>query len=103
MNVRDGKEWSITEGINISEEYFKKHLSNNIFYKNANTRYFHDQDIKINKIKTSFKSYTSTQAFGQILNDIGKQKDNNFKRIITTSPDVTVSTSLGGWVNQETF
>ena len=101
MNVRDGKEWSITEGINISEEYFKKLLSNNIFFKSANTRYFHDQDIKINKIKTSFKSYTSTQeAFGQILNDIGKQKDNNLKRIITTSPDVTVSTSLGAWVNQ---
>ena len=30
----------------------------------------------------------------------GKEKGNNTKRIITTSPDVTVSTNLGNWVNQ---
>ena len=29
-----------------------------------------------------------------------EKKNNNIKRIITTSPDVTVSTNLGSWVNQ---
>ena len=32
--------------------------------------------------------------------ELGKEKGNNTKRIITTSPDVTVSTNLGNWVNQ---
>ena len=52
----------------------------------------------------SFKPYVSTQdAFGMILNSIGKEKDVRNKRIITSSPDVTVSTNLGPWVNQRYF
>src|SRR3546814_3791955 len=39
-------------------------------------------------------------AFGQILNDLGKGDGELAKAIVTTSPDVTVSTNLGGWVNQ---
>ena len=35
------------------------------------------------------------------MNEIGKVKNNFTDRIITTSPDVTVSTSLGGWVNKK--
>ena len=90
-----------TEGLKISEESFKTFLSKNVFYKNTNKRYFFDQHLNINEISIKFKSYLSTQeAFGNILNEIGKIKNSNLKRIITTSPDVTVSTSLGSWVNQ---
>ncbi len=43
----------------------------------------------------------STQAgFGALLNEIGKQDGEFAQRIVTTSPDVTVSTNLGGWVNR---
>ena len=43
----------------------------------------------------------STQAaFGKILLDISKQGGPLADRIVTTSPDVTVSTNLGAWVNQ---
>jgi pyruvate dehydrogenase E1 component len=43
----------------------------------------------------------STQAaFGRILLDIAKSKHPLGDRIVTTSPDVTVSTNLGAWVNQ---
>ena len=43
----------------------------------------------------------STQAaFGNILLDIAKSGDPLADRIVTTSPDVTVSTNLGAWVNQ---
>ena len=49
-----------------------------------------------------FNQFTSTQeAFGKIMNELGKVKNSFTKRIITTSPDVTVSTSLGGWVNKK--
>jgi pyruvate dehydrogenase E1 component len=43
----------------------------------------------------------STQAaFGRILLDLAKSGHALADRIVTTSPDVTVSTNLGAWVNQ---
>src|SRR3546814_5695496 len=43
----------------------------------------------------------STQAaFGRILLDLAKSGDPMADRIVTTSPDVTVSTNLGAFVNQ---
>lgn len=43
----------------------------------------------------------STQAaFGKILQTLAREKTDFADRIVTTSPDVTVSTNLGGWVNQ---
>ena len=43
----------------------------------------------------------STQTgFGAILNEIGRGDGDFADRIVTTSPDVTVSTNLGPWVNR---
>jgi pyruvate dehydrogenase E1 component len=43
----------------------------------------------------------STQAaFGKILNELAKAGGPLADRLVTTSPDVTVSTNLGGFVNQ---
>src|SRR6185312_14551686 len=43
----------------------------------------------------------STQmGFGQLLNELGRGDSDFVKRIVTTSPDVTVSTNLGPWVNR---
>src|SRR6202043_597577 len=42
----------------------------------------------------------STQTgFGAVLNEIARADTPLAARIVTTSPDVTVSTSLGSWVN----
>ncbi len=44
----------------------------------------------------------STQAgFGKILDQLARSGDALAERIGTTSPDVTVSTNLGGWVNRK--
>ena len=46
-------------------------------------------------------SEQSTQmAFGKILFELAKGSSALADRIVTTSPDVTVSTNLGAWVNQ---
>ncbi len=43
----------------------------------------------------------STQAaFGKIMLDLSRGRSELSDRIVTTSPDVTVSTNLGPWVNQ---
>jgi len=43
---------------------------------------------------------STQQGFGLILAEIGRSGEAFADRIVTTSPDVTVSTNLGGWVNR---
>ena len=46
------------------------------------------------------KEQSTQAAFGRILLDLAKSGDPFADRIVTTSPDVTVSTNLGAFVNQ---
>jgi pyruvate dehydrogenase E1 component len=51
--------------------------------------------------RIEIKGAASTQAgFGRILDEIARGGGPLAERIVTTSPDVTVSTNLGGWVNR---
>lgn len=43
---------------------------------------------------------STQEGFGRILADIARDKKDLAARIVTTSPDVTISTNLGGWVNR---
>ena len=43
---------------------------------------------------------STQQGFGQILNELAREKSPLADRIVTTSPDVTVSTNLGPFVNR---
>jgi pyruvate dehydrogenase E1 component len=43
---------------------------------------------------------STQQGFGRLLADIGRAHPDLADHIVTTSPDVTVSTNLGGWVNR---
>jgi len=51
--------------------------------------------------KIEVKGAVSTQAgFGRVLDEIARAGGPLAERIVTTSPDVTVSTNLGPWVNR---
>jgi len=57
--------------------------------------------VTVPPIATPDGAEQSTQsAFGNILLDLAKSGHPLADRIVTTSPDVTVSTNLGSWVNQ---
>jgi pyruvate dehydrogenase E1 component len=43
---------------------------------------------------------STQQGFGLILSELARSDEALAERIVTTSPDVTVSTNLGGWVNR---
>ena len=43
---------------------------------------------------------STQEGFGRVLNDLARDSDGFADRIVTTSPDVTVSTNLGPWVNR---
>ena len=52
------------------------------------------------EVGTNFASTTSTQeAFGAIMTNLARE-DALARHIVTTSPDVAVSTNLGGWINR---
>ena len=44
---------------------------------------------------------STQEAFGKILFEIAREQSPLAQRIVTTSPDVTASTNLGGWVNRK--
>ena len=101
MKIRSGREWDKLEGLNLSRKVFEKIISSNAFHKKS--KLYESQKIPIpSTYEIKFKEYISTQeTFGIILNDFGKSKYPFSANVITTSPDVTVSTNLGGWVNQK--
>jgi pyruvate dehydrogenase E1 component len=43
--------------------------------------------------------YSTQEAFGRVLTSLG-DVDGLAKRIVTTAPDVSISTNLGGWINK---
>jgi pyruvate dehydrogenase E1 component len=43
---------------------------------------------------------STQEGFGRILFDLAREQTEFSRRIVTTSPDVTVSTNLGPWVNR---
>jgi pyruvate dehydrogenase E1 component len=46
------------------------------------------------------EALSTQEAFGKILFEIARERTPLSERIVTTSPDVTVSTNLSGWVNR---
>ncbi len=49
---------------------------------------------------TASEKLSTQEGFGRVMFELGKSNSELSQRIVTTSPDVTVSTNLGGWVNQ---
>ncbi len=45
-------------------------------------------------------SQSTQAAFGRMIGELAKEESEFARRIVTTSPDVTVSTNLGGFVNR---
>lgn len=97
--INEGEEWDSFAGLDISAKKLQQYL-NQVEFNNRPLSN-QAQTIAFDTIEAPKDKKVSTQvAFGKILNDIGRQKSELGKRIVTTSPDVTVSTNLGGWVNQ---
>ena len=51
-------------------------------------------------VPTGGEQMSTQQGFGRILSDLASGNSELADRIVTTSPDVTISTNLGGWVNR---
>ena len=100
IGVPHGEEWDTRSGLDVDKSGFENFLSHVTFFSKGTRRY---SDTKIASPGPQFLDdrLLSTQAgFGKILDSVAKNDSALAERIVTTSPDVTVSTNLGPWVNR---
>ncbi len=97
--ISKGDEWEPFAGLDNVDEV-KQFLSEVPFFKENNRRKSDDY-IKPTGPKHLKDKVISTQAaFGRIMNSYAGEESELANRIMTTSPDVTVSTNLSPWVNK---
>ena len=99
--IPDGAEWDMFAGINIDSQAFTAAIRSAPYAAAAKPN-FHPDPIPVPAmLDVEIGERMSTQeGFGRILANLGRGQDELSSRIVTMSPDVTVSTNLGGWVNR---
>ncbi len=100
MHVREGHEWDKFEGLEQSPADLKNFLSNVPFNTDAPRRKTAPNVPGIGPQFVGRGNISTQAAFGKILDAIAKTDSKLAQHIVTTSPDVTVSTNLGAWVNR---
>src|SRR6476661_2544321 len=100
MGVREGPAWEPLEGVGDNARTgVEALLDRTRISRDKRARSF--GSVRVPAIPAPAGEEQSTQAaFGRILLDLSKAGGDLADRIVTTSPDVTVSTNLGAWVNQ---
>jgi len=100
QNIRPGHEWDKYEGLAQSAAELDAFLARVPF--NQDGRRLTAPVIEVPS-QLAFKpapQMSTQQGFGLVLNEIARGDSELARRIVTTSPDVTVSTNLGPWVNR---
>ena len=96
-----GSEWDRTAGLSLSESQLDQFLSRVPFNQSSSRRHQAERLPVPDRIAAPASSVTSTQkGFGRLLFALAGDDGPLADRIVTTSPDVAVSTNLGGWINR---
>ncbi|MBB3264743.1 pyruvate dehydrogenase E1 component [Azospirillum sp. OGB3] len=99
--VRPGHEWDRFEGLSLPEAELDAFLKRVPFAAKGRRRHGAAAvPVPAALAAPSQKALSTQAAFGLILNELGREKTELAERIVTTAPDVTVSTNLGAWVNR---
>jgi pyruvate dehydrogenase E1 component len=101
LHIRPGHEWDKFEGLASSAQELQAMLAAAPFAAKAERRQRPPMlDIPAALPAPPQKVISTQNGFGQLLNEIARLDAPFAERIVTTSPDVTVSTNLGPWVNR---
>ena len=109
MRIRPGHEWDVAEGLDLDEAAFRAVIDSVPFAAplTPQGRRLDAPKIPVPAVlpgpATAGRKVSTQAAFGEILAEVGRGNGDCAelaKRIVTTSPDVTVSTNLGPWVNR---
>ncbi len=100
MGIRGGREWDRLEAV-ADKAGFQRWLDQVPFFQSKNRR-FDDVIFRVPSLALDKSKSASTQAsFGKILDIIARGDDEIAERIVTLSPDVSGTTSLGSWINRK--
>jgi pyruvate dehydrogenase E1 component len=101
MNIRAGHEWDLFEGLHTPADTLRTFLERVPFAGGGPRRLRAPRFAAPDRLTVTIQPEMSTQAgFGALLNELAREQTALAERIVTTSPDVTVSTNLGPWVNR---
>jgi len=101
MNIRAGHEWDRFEGLREKPEVLQNFLDKVPFAAGGTRRLTAPRFAAPEELAVTIQPEMSTQTgFGALLNELAREQSDLASRIVTTSPDVTVSTNLGAWVNR---
>jgi pyruvate dehydrogenase E1 component len=102
LGIPAGEEWEPYAGLDpATAEALRDAIATAPFFAEADRRHAAARVAVPAMLALAPQPVMSTQqGFGLLLNEIGRQESDFAARIVTTSPDVTVSTSLGPWVNR---
>ncbi|QEX21158.1 pyruvate dehydrogenase E1 component [Hypericibacter adhaerens] len=101
MRIREGQEWELFEGLDLPVESLEAFLAAVPFNQAGPRRYRAPMVPTPDRLEITAQPAMSTQqGFGLLLHEVAKGETELARRIVTTSPDVTVSTNLGAWVNR---
>ncbi|MCW5751667.1 MAG: transketolase [Alphaproteobacteria bacterium] len=102
--IPQGAEWERFAGLDLPAERLEDFIRRTPYF--ATMRETHAPapplampDVAAEALGDATRMSTQ-EAFGRIMHALGRRQDDFAGRLVTFSPDVTVSTSLGGWVNQ---
>lgn len=101
LNIRENEEWEPFEGLPVSQEEMSAFIASVPFNQPAQRCHRAPRVAVPRRFETPAGERLSTQAgFGRLLANIAREHPDLADRIVTTAPDVTISTNLGGWVNR---
>jgi len=101
MGVPEGREWDPFVGLDVSEAALRTFLAAVPFARAEPRIRVAEPAVVPERLEALHDRIVSTQAgFGRVLSELGSGDTELAQRIVTISPDVTLSTNLGGWVNR---
>jgi len=103
QGVREGHEWEPFEGVRLPEDRLRAFLER-VPFAAAGGRRFQAARLPVPAALPApdprGKPMSTQEGFGKLLDQLAKDGGPLAERVVTTSPDVTVSTNLGPWVNR---
>ncbi|MDX1422989.1 MAG: transketolase [Kiloniellales bacterium] len=99
--IPEGEEWAPFAGLDVPAGELRAFLERVPFAQAGRRRFTAPYVAVPESLPAPAAERLSTQeAFGRILGDLAREDSPLAQRIVTASPDVTVSTNLGAWVNR---
>jgi pyruvate dehydrogenase E1 component len=102
LNIRDGEEWDPFAGLEVPADELTGFIKSVPFAAPAERRKPAAAVAVPDRLEPPVggAKISTQEGFGRLLLNIARDHTALADRIVTTSPDVTVSTSLGSWVNR---